>query len=464
MKRYTAKLTLGFAALSMMGLLLLAVEAGVRIANVDAVEWPSYEASKPAFIEIDPLLGARPRPGYTGPWWNFQVTIDEFGFRSTGFPPLDSPEKRIAFLGDSCTFGWGLADRETFAGRLDGIQRERKINRYAIRNAGYPGDSAVIGPHVFRESVKNWEPDIVVLGYSANNAFRFSAVSDRERLARFGIRALLLKSQAYRAAASRFAVAAHTPREPPRTRGPLLKMPIQRVRRIATLPEFEQSILETIRLVRASGAEPLLMVLPRSMEIEPPGPIVEDVAVSLSNLGFGPNHNLHHTASREFGLLELSCLDHNTFTDPIAALREKAPDWVPVRPKEAEVLGLLREGARALNAGQLVEAERLFSQAVALAPTSPLAHYDLGIAKIARGNQEEGLAALDKAETLACNVFLTYQVSLRRIAIEEDVAVVDIIPIFQAQKDSRLFLDFAHPNKVGNELIAEALLSHLGTM
>ena len=89
-------------------------------------------------------------------------------------------------------------------------------------------------------------------------------------------------------------------------------------------------------------------------------------------------------------------------------------------------------------------------------PLSPLAHYDLGAAKLAAGD-DNGLQDLRAADRLACSAFLQYQVVLWKLSAELAVPVVDITLHFQAHDGESMFLDPAHPNVKGHRLIAEAL-------
>jgi hypothetical protein len=90
-----------------------------------------------------------------------------------------------------------------------------------------------------------------------------------------------------------------------------------------------------------------------------------------------------------------------------------------------------------------------------LQPDAPLAHYDLGVARLADG--QDGLPELATADRLACSIFLQHQIVLWRLARELDVPVVDLTLFFQAHDGEELFLDPAHPNAAGSRIIAEAL-------
>ncbi|MFT4569789.1 MAG: lysophospholipase L1-like esterase [Hyphomicrobiaceae bacterium] len=470
MNRTARNLATTFASFSIMGALLLAIELAVRLAGIDAVAWPSREGTTVGFIRIDPLLGPLPQPNYSGKWFKFDASFDNEGFRTTGFPPLSQGQneplglRKVAFLGDSCTFGWGLEDKLTFIGQLDGLQRSSEPPHLSLRNAGYPGHSAVMGEYVFRQRVLDWQPDIVVIGYSANNAFRFALSSHRQRFGEYEWRSQLLRSQTYRALASRVAVANHTPQGDPRSRAVIMGRPLEELRRVAPLSEFEASTRATIDTVRRNASVPVLLIFPREIELRLIEHRLEDVAAASRAAPFLEDSDTSSTTPRELGLLEVSCLDHLAVEDPIAELHAQSPSWMPILPRDPELLGILRAGSRAYVAGDFKEALARFSDGVALDERSPLARYDLGIAKLETGDHDGGLAELAIAEKLACNVFLSYQVALRRIAIEHDVAVIDLLPVFQAQDTDDLFLDPAHPNEAGSKLIAEALWARLQTM
>src|SRR5262245_51791539 len=111
------------AGLAVVAALVVLGEAALRLAAIGPPEWPGGgEATMPG-VRMDPLLGPTLDLGWSGRWLLFDVAADAHGFRSTGFPPPPAPRHRIAFLGDSCTFGWGVDTPDTFVARLDARQR-----------------------------------------------------------------------------------------------------------------------------------------------------------------------------------------------------------------------------------------------------------------------------------------------------------------------------------------------------
>ena len=116
----------------------------------------------------------------------------------------------------------------------------------------------------------------------------------------------------------------------------------------------------------------------------------------------------------------------------------------------------LKRGAEAYVRGDHAVAVRAFAAVVEEHPASPLARYDLGVAMLTMGDRR-GLAELDRAQALACNVFLQYQVALWKVGVDLDVPLVDVTLFFQAHDQEPLFIDAAHPSREGHRIVADAL-------
>lgn len=76
-------------------------------------------AGSPRFVEFDPELGWRNRRGvslrHRQPDFDVRVELDAAGHRDG---PQGTGAGRVVFAGDSITFGWGVAARDTFAARV----------------------------------------------------------------------------------------------------------------------------------------------------------------------------------------------------------------------------------------------------------------------------------------------------------------------------------------------------------
>lgn len=435
-----------------------AAELATRLAGVEPQEWPTADLTflLPQ-IKVDPLLGPLPKPGWSGPWYGkFEVEIDERGFRASGAPPASDAERLVVFMGDSCTFGWGVPTPETFVAQLASIEEKAGEKKFAFLNAAYPGHSASVGVYMLRERVLPLHPDVVVLGYSANNAFRFSLTSDAERFRFFGLRKLLLRSRLFHVLAAKLANRSDSEKVHPRNREAVTSVPLQEVERVAAIGEFEAAMRSMVAEARAAGTEVVFLAFPRASGVSNQFGY-EDAALNVRILRKRGRDD--ESLSHNIGLLEVSCLDHLEHENPMQFLLDRAGEWQPVYPPNPDTRRMLKEGAAAYVAGDLEEAIAIFEKAVAIAPRSPLAHYDLGVTRVAAGEQEAGIAELDKANSLACNVFLQYQVSTWKIAADLDVPVVDLTLYFQSHEE--LFLDPAHPNAAGHRIIAEAMWDEL---
>jgi lysophospholipase L1-like esterase len=430
-----------------------AAEVLVRAAGVQPRDWPASAQETFAGVRVDPLLGPLPRPGWSGAWQSgFEVAIDARGFRATGFPSPERPSGRVAFLGDSCTFGWGLGTGETYVARLDALQRGAGPGPWLdLVNAAYPGDSAVGGFYKLRERALPLAPDLVVLAFSANNAFRLTLQSDAERYRLFDLRNLAFRSRLFHVLAARAAgeVEVH-----PRDRKAIGQAPIDGLRRVAARGEFESALRSSVTEARRAGARVLFLLLPRAVQVSDAygG---EDAARSHRELPLFVGFDASRATDRELALLEASCLAPGLAG--LAELRRSIDTWRPLRSGLVPVRERLQEGAARFVEGDLAAAAERFAEALRLDPDSPLALYGLGVVEILEGDASAGLERLERADALACNVFLAYQVALWRLAVELDVPVVDVLLLFQAHDGEPLYLDPAHPNPPGNELIAEAL-------
>jgi len=101
---------------------------------------------------------------------NVHVRTNEFGFRGPPIPEKAPPDvARIAFVGDSTTMGWGVAEQETFAHQVIARLRQqgRKVDGF---NEGVGNWNTTQELTNFRDVGMKMKPDIVVLTYFINDA------------------------------------------------------------------------------------------------------------------------------------------------------------------------------------------------------------------------------------------------------------------------------------------------------
>ncbi len=106
---------------------------------------------------------------------NFQgvpVRTNSCGMRGREIA-LDKPEKvyRIAFLGDSFTFGWGVEEEEAFPWVVERLLRVNAQDGISVEilNLGVPGYSTFQQVALFEEKGLDFQPDAVVLFFIDND-------------------------------------------------------------------------------------------------------------------------------------------------------------------------------------------------------------------------------------------------------------------------------------------------------
>jgi hypothetical protein len=124
-------------AATLAGLLVLgAAEAAAR----------AWSAQRPAQLSgerLDELhvyserYGWTPRPGFVGRFRGRLTSINARGYRGPAYDAAPRPgRRRVLVLGDSIAFGYGVADDETFARRLDARRAEVEVVNLAVEGYG----------------------------------------------------------------------------------------------------------------------------------------------------------------------------------------------------------------------------------------------------------------------------------------------------------------------------------------
>jgi len=159
-----------------------------------ANDWRKHHAFDDRHFTYDPELIWRPRRNYS--------VFNAQGFRGR---PLSehktAGEFRIFAVGDSNTLGWddGHTTKDEHKGSWPGCLQDRLDSLgegFTVVNAGVYGYSSFQGLRRMQE-IMRWEPDMVLLSFGSNDAFRVS-VSDAEFAADFprsSVAALFLKSK-----------------------------------------------------------------------------------------------------------------------------------------------------------------------------------------------------------------------------------------------------------------------------
>jgi lysophospholipase L1-like esterase len=126
---------------------------------------------------------------------DFRVTTHA-GFRSAS--PIEAPKRRfrVLALGDSCTFGLGVQDAESWPAQLEGLLQVSGLDVEVV-NAGVPGYTAYQGWRVLETRGLTLEPDAVLVTFGFNDAegMTRSDFETAEALSRRGATTVLSRSR-----------------------------------------------------------------------------------------------------------------------------------------------------------------------------------------------------------------------------------------------------------------------------
>ncbi|UCD16297.1 MAG: SGNH/GDSL hydrolase family protein [Candidatus Zixiibacteriota bacterium] len=126
----------------------------------------------PEIFRKDPRLFWRFRPSQdiTSRFFEGEtIRINSHGLRGEEIP-LKSDKIRIAALGNSCTFGWGVTEDQTYVRLLEKmINNDDSLPRVEVINAGIPGYSTFQGRRFFVSDIARLQPDIVMMMFGWND-------------------------------------------------------------------------------------------------------------------------------------------------------------------------------------------------------------------------------------------------------------------------------------------------------
>jgi hypothetical protein len=128
------------------------------------------------YTEWDPDTGFKNRPNANGFFnsaeFTMEVRINATGQRDREFPRAKRAGiYRIVVLGDSFTFGHGVAANETYVKRLEGNLRETLHRPVESINMGIGKSGTAHELALWRKNVRYYESDLVLVGFCLGNDF-----------------------------------------------------------------------------------------------------------------------------------------------------------------------------------------------------------------------------------------------------------------------------------------------------
>ncbi len=157
---------LALSALALL-LFLVAAELVARLAEPGPMSLYDTNPYLP-----DPDLGHVHEPGFRGRWDSSWYGINSRGWRGPEVgPTFAKDEFRVVCLGDSCTFGKGVVEGDTWPRRLEELLREKMApgRRPVVFNLGVNGYSMWQYLRTMELQAQSLRPHLVLLGYNVND-------------------------------------------------------------------------------------------------------------------------------------------------------------------------------------------------------------------------------------------------------------------------------------------------------
>lgn len=181
--------------------------------------------------------------------------INRLGFRGGNFR-LTREGLRVAVLGNSCSFGWGVGFRETFGYLIQQQLRSAGYERAQVYNYSVPGYSSFQGKRNYLKNVSKFKPDILIITFGWNDQW-LAANARPDNLQEFppeiivALQNIMARSRFYRfmkSAVFSILPAGESDKAPPLAR--------------VSLDDFKMNLSEIIDSAKADDAKIILLTSP----------------------------------------------------------------------------------------------------------------------------------------------------------------------------------------------------------
>jgi lysophospholipase L1-like esterase len=110
----------------------------------------------------------------------FRISTNADGLRTEAERHPEGNTYRVAIMGDSTVFGWGVQDHETIAATANAALVDMGRPEIEVINAGQPGYSTGMVGWLFKSTVAAYTPDLTIVFISMHD-FNRTLISDVER-------------------------------------------------------------------------------------------------------------------------------------------------------------------------------------------------------------------------------------------------------------------------------------------
>ena len=117
----------------------------------------------------DPKIGHEHRPNSEAYLMGVDVVINSDGFRDEEYAPERNEKYRVAVLGDSLTFGWGVEKEDTYEVLLEQMLSESRPTE--MINFGHGNYNTSQQVNLFKKKGFKYNPDKIVVFYFDNFSF-----------------------------------------------------------------------------------------------------------------------------------------------------------------------------------------------------------------------------------------------------------------------------------------------------
>ena len=129
----------------------------------------------------DDLIVYELRPNLRGRFMGQEVSLNSLGMRDLERSRVKAPGTfRMAGLGDSHMFGWGVAREDSFLSVLESLLNQRIPGRhFECWNLAVPGYNSVQEVEAFAAKADTLQPDLIVISFVANDMDLPNFLADR---------------------------------------------------------------------------------------------------------------------------------------------------------------------------------------------------------------------------------------------------------------------------------------------